>query len=901
MFQSMTGSGTLRQIKQLKLRLARLPTSHLLLVGSFILLVALIFCGGMVALNNALFFDGHAENGAFQLLNPLRRMANGEVIGRDFNFFHGVGVPLLHLPVYYLFGQGIVGAEMARWLVSPLFFVISAFCVFYAFRRKFIFALVATLVATIISMLTIPFLVTPLTSILGVRSVVPIFLLAVILLQKKLNRPITNRGACWLNSFTWYELIVGVLLAMGVICGTEFGAAALIAYVVVAIFYRPNSKSDWQSRAWGVVRTIAVFAIALFGLLSIITLGHPIMPLKYAFLDIPADQSWYFGVPPNRFLYIGGIWRVISSDPMLPIVATTIVVGLMLFGVAVRFFADRIQKQAILFGLLSGVLSLVSMLGYFSGTQASALARMCILIGILSLVVLFDRWRRPISAAIELGRWHKRLKVKPAMAGKALAGLYVVLALVTLIIVVVVIKHNYDIFKTFRKAASYVTGVDTNVYSARWNDVAEMIVPIVQADNNLEILDVNSDGFTHGVNDLKKQVVVDAQDKGKFIHHGQVVYLQGAGRQIIASTATAGGSRVVITLQNKKTMLNPDVDGAPNRLIVSEDFSHNNNKVWSLYTGLLNAEMGLVHPSSGGYDYIIHALGKQRRDDYVSDFSKIQPQYMIGFSPQYFGWENWIENEHWDFYSLLDKNYTMVKETPIYALWKRKDQPWIDNAYSQLGWQQLTIDESDSKIIIPKLSFDNLPDVNEYNQQSMQQERDRVIKMGREPAELPEQLAEDQYYEYVVQRMHVGRLWAQKQFESHGNETDANEINQNLKKAEDDANQLQPELFIPRPKRQIVLVKVRYEASQPLSWIPLLGRTSRFMLETNNVFSKTAISLRPYANEAIFPVVISELNDDSYVRYKTYSLLPGGGLLKITDAQYTVLETSVENLKLLTD
>src|ERR1022692_5034371 len=40
-----------------------------------------------------LAFDGAPVNGPFQLYNPLRRIAAGQVPGRDFVFFHGIGVP----------------------------------------------------------------------------------------------------------------------------------------------------------------------------------------------------------------------------------------------------------------------------------------------------------------------------------------------------------------------------------------------------------------------------------------------------------------------------------------------------------------------------------------------------------------------------------------------------------------------------------------------------------------------------------------------------------------------------------------------------------------------------------------------------------------------------------------
>lgn len=62
----------------------------------------LVFVGYAVfaALGNGLAMDSYAANGTFQLYNPLRRLLDGEVLARDFPFFHGVGVPLLHFPLF---------------------------------------------------------------------------------------------------------------------------------------------------------------------------------------------------------------------------------------------------------------------------------------------------------------------------------------------------------------------------------------------------------------------------------------------------------------------------------------------------------------------------------------------------------------------------------------------------------------------------------------------------------------------------------------------------------------------------------------------------------------------------------------------------------------------------------
>ena len=62
--------------------------------------------------------DSYGANGTFQLYNPLRRLLDGEALARDFSFFHGVGVPLLHFPRSSVLFRGNIGKTYGRELKS---------------------------------------------------------------------------------------------------------------------------------------------------------------------------------------------------------------------------------------------------------------------------------------------------------------------------------------------------------------------------------------------------------------------------------------------------------------------------------------------------------------------------------------------------------------------------------------------------------------------------------------------------------------------------------------------------------------------------------------------------------------------------------------------------------------
>jgi len=97
--------------------------------------------------------------------------------------------------------------------------------------------------------------------------------------------------------------------------------------------------------------------------------------------------------------------------------------------------------------------------------------------------------------------------------------------------------------------------------------------------------------------------------------------------------------------------------------------------IWSLYAGLPEAEERVFQPS--GYDYVIHALGPDRRHAYIEKFDNIQPKFVITLRPSYFTpWERWLENEHWDFFQRLANNYSLAATTSYSKIWKRTSQPW---------------------------------------------------------------------------------------------------------------------------------------------------------------------------------------------------------------------------------
>ena len=109
----------------MNLKLKRQPLT--ISFGAALGLLGLGLFLGLAALavsHEMLLFKSMPMNGAFQLYNPLHRLAAGGLLGRDFDFFHGPGTLLLHYPVFALAGGDLLASELSRNLMGLLAFLV---------------------------------------------------------------------------------------------------------------------------------------------------------------------------------------------------------------------------------------------------------------------------------------------------------------------------------------------------------------------------------------------------------------------------------------------------------------------------------------------------------------------------------------------------------------------------------------------------------------------------------------------------------------------------------------------------------------------------------------------------------------------------------------------------------
>jgi hypothetical protein len=513
-----------------------------------------VFC---IALESVFHFTGSGIDGPFQLYNALRRMAVGQRPGVDFQFFHGIGIPYLHYPLFRLLGTTFFASELTRQIVSVTLYPLVVLAVLRTFTKNWTrtFALAAAVMALSLA-LRITSVLAAVNSILGVRASLPTLLPVMLFLPRR------SRARA---------LAAGVGLGLAFLLGTEQGLAAWAAILIATAVWAGRADAPRRRALAMEAAGITAAAIATVGLLLLAVGGVAGMrgALHYNLRLVSMDQYWYFGAPPNPFI---SSWSALL--PMLagtPRILITVVLTLAAAMLAVRRLwrapvgtDDGHRAFALAVLTLYGLVSLVSLLGLYVPVYTQPCLRVLLLVG-----------------ALELDRVLTTRKVGlPGLVPAHGYPLVVAGAIVVLLLAAprIALSSPATIARAF---GDHFIGGDAPVYSAFWPQTI-----------------------------VTGQRVMDA-------HRGN--------------------------------------DGKPPAL-------------WSTYAGLIEARNGLFHPVS---DYIIHVLGPEQRQRYLSEFRRTRPTLVQTVSPGYSPYEVWIEQTSWDLYAELLRHYRVAQPTPWSLFWER--------------------------------------------------------------------------------------------------------------------------------------------------------------------------------------------------------------------------------------
>ncbi len=359
-----------------------------------------------IGLDTAIHFNGPAIDGPFQLYNALHRIALGQHIGTNFEFFHGAGVPYLHYLPFKWLGGDFFASELSRQLVSTVLFGATFFIVFFAWTRSAASAGCLSIGAACLVIITrSDALFLPINSLLGVRSTMPLILGAVLV---------------WPMSPRLRPFKAGIATGIGLLLGTEQGLAmiaALATTTVLCIAVGKNRRTMALNLAIMIGMAVATYAIVVIVLGGISGLRGA---FNYNFRIIPQEQFWYFGGPPNRFFFEWAqLWEVPTMASRLAII------GVAVLGTLYRFWNERARLDehtiAETYLAMYAVFSMVSIFGTLVAVYLQPGVRVAFVLALLA-VHRFDPEQPGRLAALLrpytlLVRWRDGLVVAMIGAG----------------------------------------------------------------------------------------------------------------------------------------------------------------------------------------------------------------------------------------------------------------------------------------------------------------------------------------------------------------------------------------------------------------------------------------------------------------------------------------------------
>lgn len=122
----------------------------------------------------------------------------------------------------------------------------------------------------------------------------------------------------------------------------------------------------------------------------------------------------------------------------------------------------------------------------------------------------------------------------------------------------------------------------------------------------------------------------------------------------------------------------------------------NGESFWATYASAQETVEGEFQPS--GTDYIIHVLGDEQREEYLSKFQKGDFKYAVTIRKGFSDWEYWIERANWFFYRELYQNWHPVYQNAYEVYWEKNNIPGENTIVDNYDIEIIPLDESTVKL-----------------------------------------------------------------------------------------------------------------------------------------------------------------------------------------------------------
>jgi len=310
-----------------------------------VILIALIQGFYTWAWNDSIYIEFHPGNGVYQNFNPLQRLQHGQLPGRDFNVYIGMG-PLWMARAGMLFTNGTFADSLyVMKLLSSLSFLLSLIVMGLLCRLRFVTSVILAGVIVVVGFGAYPMpfgdwpegilvriqhccsnLIHPDNSVRGLRAVIPIFsamCLYPILMRNWKPTPYPH---------PLRTLLIALVAGVTALWSSDFGpATAVSCCIVTALALVKPARNRWRRfrnlfllTALHGVLGICVAAL----LLTVVTGGYPLAWVKYM-KGVSEDNFWYF--EGAKLLYLSYIFTIsdinYQADNLLAILAVILLVA----------------------------------------------------------------------------------------------------------------------------------------------------------------------------------------------------------------------------------------------------------------------------------------------------------------------------------------------------------------------------------------------------------------------------------------------------------------------------------------------------------------------------------------------------------------------------------------------
>ena len=318
-------------------------------------------------------------DGAFQTASSLFRLSDGQLPGRDYLPYLGLGTTYLLWPLFIACGETLAASQFAAYagFLASAAVTVGILTALIMPRHKLLLASVTSLLFILCFLVfssTIPYIlqsilfIEPGNSLRPLRSFI-VYVAGLAIYLTILN--ISAGRACW--------IVLGAIAGLAVLWSNDYGIPTAGMTGLFGLWWaNRHSKKIIPAGLWMGGTGFIVAAIGM----TILTGGHPIALLEYNFVDVAGDQYWYFGAwdEKNRLFGLADIYKILFPLGLIGLgglLASTIIV-------VCRPTTENALLYAISWMLLGG--GLIATIGGHIDAYFQAYEQLVVLIMLLTIM-----------------------------------------------------------------------------------------------------------------------------------------------------------------------------------------------------------------------------------------------------------------------------------------------------------------------------------------------------------------------------------------------------------------------------------------------------------------------------------------------------------------------------------